>query len=111
MARSGRRGIEEPTAVNESELITAIRSRRCVRFRYRNGERIVEPYAFGINAGGTPVLRGYQIGGESTSRAKGWKLFRVDEIADLTLLDQRFAGSRQGYMRNDPAMAMICAEL
>lgn len=97
--------------INESDLVTAIHSRRCVRFRYRSGTRVVEPYAFGVNSGGVPILRGYQIGGESISRAKGWKLFRVKEISDLVLLDQRFASPRDGYMRNDPAMTMVYAEL
>jgi predicted DNA-binding transcriptional regulator YafY len=97
--------------MEESEISTAIHKRHMLRFWYDGGERVVEPYAFGVGDGGHPLLRAYQVSGYSTSREKGWKLFRVDEIENLTVLEDTFAGPRRGYLRNDPTMTLIYAEL
>ena len=98
-------------AIHEYELSAAIHGRRCVQFRYRGETRIIEPYAFGIDSGGRPILRGYEIGGDGDPHRPGWMLFHADEIADLSLLERSFAGAREGYLRNDPAMTKIYAEL
>jgi len=93
------------------EICDAIHKRRLLRFRYAPGLRVIEPYAYGANEAGHELLRGYQIEGESESRERGWKLFRVDEISELTTLDDEFAGPRLGYMRNDPSMTVIYCEI
>lgn len=93
------------------EIYTAIQQRRLLRFVYDSGTRIVEPYAYGVGDGGFDLLRAYQISGYSRSREHGWKLFRVREMTDITLLEDVFAGPRLGYMRNDPSMTKIYCEL
>ena len=95
----------------DSDLTTAIQGKRLVRFRYRDHERIVEPYAFGADDGGRPILRAYQTGGTSGSRNHGWKLFRVEEIKALEILEQTYDTPRTGYMRNDPSMTKIYSEV
>jgi predicted DNA-binding transcriptional regulator YafY len=89
----------------------AIHKRRLLQFSCEPGMRVVEPYAYGVNDGGHELLRAYQVSGESHSREVGWKLFRVDEMADLVILDESFQEARLGYMRNDPSMTMIYCEL
>ena len=93
------------------DICAAIHKRRLVRFSYDPGIRTVEPYAYGIGDGGRELLRGFQIAGGTRSREYAWKLFRVDEIRDLVVLDDTFEGPRDGYMRNDPSMTKIYCEL
>jgi predicted DNA-binding transcriptional regulator YafY len=104
-------GPREDAMSDESDLTTAIHGKRLIRFRYRDHERIVEPYAFGADDGSFPILRAYQTGGTSGSRDHGWKLFRVDEIKALEVLEETFDTPRTGYMRNDPTMTKIYCEI
>jgi predicted DNA-binding transcriptional regulator YafY len=93
------------------DICTAIHKRRLLQFRYEPGDRIVEPYAYGVGDGGRQLLRGYQLAGRSHSREEGWKLFRVEEMQDIVMLEDTFDAPRLGYMRNDPSMTKIYAEL
>lgn len=97
--------------MEDHEICDAIHRRRRVRFWYRGGIRMVEPYAYGAADGGHPVLRAYQVSGHSHSRQIGWKLFRVDEIREFAVLDETFDAPKDGYMRNDPTMTKIYCEL
>jgi len=94
-----------------SEICTAIHKRRRLQFRYDSGVRVVEPYAYGVGDGGRELLRAYQISGFSRSREQGWKLFHVDEMNDIQILEEGFEEPRLGYMRNDPSMTKIYCEL
>jgi predicted DNA-binding transcriptional regulator YafY len=98
-------------AIHEYELSSAIHGHRCIQFHYRGDTRIVEPCAFGVDASGAPILRAFEVGGEGDPHGRGWALFHVDEIADLSILGRTFAAPPDGYMRNDPAMTKIYAEL
>jgi hypothetical protein len=73
----------------------AIAEKRLVEFVYKEGRtRIVEPHDYGIRSG-VETLLGYQISGESRSRAPhGWKDFDVGGLHQLRVLERRFAGSR-----------------
>lgn len=93
------------------EICDAIHRRRRVRIWYRGGHRVVEPHVFGVGDGGGAFLRAYQVSGHTHSAERGWKLFRLDEIEEFTILDETFEGPRDGYMRNDPNMAKIYCEL
>lgn len=97
--------------MNEHELCDAIHRRRRVRFWYRGGMRTAEPYAYGVDDGGHPILRALQVSGYSRSRGHGWKLFRVEEIEEFRMLDETFPEPEEGYMRNDPAMTKIYCEI
>jgi hypothetical protein len=94
-----------------SEICRAIRKRKLLQFYCEPGDRIVEPYAYGVGPGGRELLRAFQRAGQSHSREEGWKVFHVDELQDILILDDGFEAPRLGYMRNDPAMTKIYAEL
>jgi hypothetical protein len=94
-----------------SDICTAIHKRRLLKFWYDSGVRIVEPYAYGVGEGGRELLRAYQISGVSHSREKGWKLFHVDEMHEIEILEEGFQKPRLGYMRNDPTMTKVFCEL
>jgi hypothetical protein len=91
-------------------ICTAIREHRRLRFDYGGGTRFVDPYAYGA-CETHELLRGYQVEGFSHSRTSGWKLFRVEEIANLAVLDQHFNVVKPGYMRNDPCLEVLYSEI
>ena len=94
-----------------SEICTAIHKRRLLQFYCEPGDRIVEPYVYGVGPGGRELLRAYQRAGQSHSREEGWKVFHVDELQDIFIRDDGFEAPRLGYMRNEPSMTKIYAEL
>jgi hypothetical protein len=93
-----------------SNICTAIREHRRLRFDYGGGSRLVDPYVYGA-CETHQLLRGYQVDGFSPSRARGWKLFRVEEIENLVVLDEQFSEVHIGYMRNDPSMEVVYSEI
>jgi len=50
-----------------SSICNAIQSMCVIKFYYNRKLRIVEPYCYGRSTSGNKVLRGYQIGGSSSS--------------------------------------------
>jgi predicted DNA-binding transcriptional regulator YafY len=76
------------------DLVRAITDKRLIEFAYRVGRtRIVEPHDYGIRRG-VECLLGFQISGESRTRAQGWKLFDIDQMRHLHVLERGFAGTR-----------------
>jgi predicted DNA-binding transcriptional regulator YafY len=86
-------------------VCAAIASKSTVSFTYSGTQRIVEPHSHGFAASGKELLRAYQTQGIGKSSAnEGWRLFAIDNILDLQLLDQSFAEPRRGFVPLDPAM-------
>lgn len=86
-------------------IIQAIRQRRVLRIAYGAGSRLIEPHVCGAGRAGQTLLRAFQTEGASASGApRAWKLFRVDRIAALELLDRTFPGPRPRFRRRDRAM-------
>jgi len=89
-------------------ICRAIQERQLVQFYYDGGHRLVEPHCYGESKDGNELLRAYQISGHSKSgRSEGWKLFRVDELSSLRIIDRSFSGPRPQYNPNDKAMASV----
>jgi len=93
-----------------SVICDAIHGRRRMAINYRGGRRVIEPYVYGASET-HELLRAYQLSGFSPSRERGWKLFRVEEISEPELLDEKFDSPQTGYMRNDPAMEVVYSEV
>ena len=86
-------------------ICRAINEHRLIELVYEWGSRTVELHAYGLNDNGHELLRCYQISGVSESGERhGWKLFRVDEIRRLAVLEETFSGPRHGYKRGDKAL-------
>ena len=94
------------------DLCTAITNRQLVSFEYDGHQRIVEPAAHGSQVTtGNAVLRGYQVGGTSSSSTPPlWDLFLVDKIRSFKILDQSFSEIPPGYRQDDKHID-ICCEL
>ena len=95
----------------DSTICSAIDSRSVISFYYNGGIRVAEPFCHGSGKQGQDLLRAYQIDGYSESgNSVGWKLFRVDQMADVEKIDKQFSGSRPLYDPSDSAMRVIhCA--
>jgi hypothetical protein len=89
----------------------AIEGRHLLGFMYHGMQRVVEPHTYGLDARGRKVLVGYQVAGEASEPLPGWRSFREKEMADLTLLEQKFYAARPGYRYNDGAFRTILGQL
>ena len=86
-------------------ISAAINERKLIELDYEPGYRIIEPHAYGFSKDGNELLRAYQLEGASASgEHENWKLFRVDRITQLAVLDQHFDHPRPGYRQGDSAM-------
>jgi hypothetical protein len=91
-------------------ICEAIHKRRQLRIAYGGGQRVIEPYVYGASEA-HELLRAYQVSGFSLSRERGWKIFHVEDITEIAMLDEQIGEPRQGYMRNDPCMEVVYCEI
>ncbi len=92
-----------------NELIkNAIEHKRLLRFYYDDGLRVVEPFCYGLSSAGHQVLRAYQVAGYSKSGPPvGWRLYKLSDMKNIALADERFEIIRPGYNPNDSGMTQI----
>jgi hypothetical protein len=74
-------------------LWQAIEQRRMIRLVYHRKERLVEPHDHGVLNGAVQLLE-YQVAGYSSRPLPNWILMKVNEMADLEVLEKTFAGGR-----------------
>lgn len=61
-----------------------------VVFHYDGSDRLVAPFVLGVSSEGNPLLRGYQIEGNSLSgKGAGWRVFQISKMENLDN-DQEF---------------------
>jgi predicted DNA-binding transcriptional regulator YafY len=77
----------------DSLIRSAIQNKQLIRFEYKGKERIVEPHDYGVQ-NGIVRLFGWQLGGHSSGRIPGWRIFDVEGIANCNVLERHFAGNR-----------------
>lgn len=75
-------------------LREAIKTQHLIRFQYKNQERIAEPHDYGIQNGIVRLFR-YQVGGRSSGKLPGWRMFDVPGMRDCKMLEKEFAGNRE----------------
>ena len=95
----------------KSDVENAIRDMKCIEFFYEGFPRIVEPHCCGISFRGNYIVRAFQFGGSSSSGKLGWRLFDIDKIQNLIILDGYFNHTRSDYTRGDKNMQRIIVEL
>jgi hypothetical protein len=112
------------------KISVAIKDKRLMKIYYMNespGERIIEPFAMGINKNGNWCVRAW-IHSESLSHSfphgknrdsltwkPGWRMFRIDHIRtanyvkdpDPKVKYKRFDGKRPKYNPRDKDMAPV----
>lgn len=84
-----------------------IAERRLLSFIYHGTPRIVLPVVHGGAS-----LRGYQVGGHSTSGdLPDWRTFALSKVSDCEVLSERFIGVPPGYDPDDPQLRDIHCQL
>lgn len=73
--------------VQADKVIDAIKKRYEVKITYAadddkkgQGERIIQPVAYGTTKAGNPVIRAFQPYGDTKTKTPKWKFFRLDRI-------------------------------
>ena len=95
-----------------TELLSkAVTDRKVVAFDYDEQPRLVEPHALGVNKKGQFVLRAFQVTGGSATESVAWKLFTVEKMVNVQVLDLQSHAPRPGYKVGDRAMVTVLAEL
>lgn len=95
-----------------TKIISAIENMNVIEFHYNGHWRVVEPHAYGVTPKGNEVLRAYQKDGTSDSgKVPDWRLFSVNKIEGLKIIDDTFSKPRLGYKVGDSAMSEIYCEL
>lgn len=96
----------------EDIIIEAIENRNLLEFNYDGHYRVVEPHTYGIFKNGSEKLAAFQVDGTSDKGdVPDWKLFTVEKINGLGILEDTFNGTRPGYRQGDSRMVEIHAEL
>ena len=89
----------------------AIQHKQKILIMYKGLPRVFEPHVYGAAKNGTTFIRGYQVGGESTSSDLGWRILDVNKIQAITLIEnQYFENGRKGYAA-DPLITTVYAAI
>lgn len=90
----------------------AIKKKQILMVCYKGLPRMIEAYVYGANSAGREFVRGYQIGGTSCTDEFGWKILDIKKIQAVTVIpEQHFAKPRQGYVKNDPFITTVYAQV
>lgn len=100
--------------VNVDNINKAIDDKIRIKIFYRGdkniaaGQRTVEVYAYGLSSAGNPVMRAFQLAGDTQTEMPDWKLFRVDRISRWVETNQRFDQPRPKFNPNgDRSMSTV----
>ena len=88
-------------------ICEAIRQRARLQFVYNGRSRVVEPYCHGVSTKGADVLRAIQVRGASSSGFGFGKLWYIENMEDLRMLDETFTPDDPNYNPDDSAMKQI----
>lgn len=64
-----------------STILAAMDWPHLIIFSYGESDRVVAPFVIGISSEGNPLLRGYQLEGNSRSgKSEGWRIFQINKM-------------------------------
>jgi predicted DNA-binding transcriptional regulator YafY len=79
-------------------LCGAIHGKRLLEFRYRDEQlRVVEPHQVGETSDGRELVLAWLVRVQNGSDQNGWRLFRMAEVRDLRILEERFGDPRPDF--------------
>jgi hypothetical protein len=95
------------------DICSAIKNHQYIEFQYEGHHRKVIPYAYGSHVTTkNKVMRGLQIAGSSSSgKFDIPKLFDVDKILSLKVLEETFKEIPEEYRQGDEHIYPIVCEL
>lgn len=92
-------------------IISAIESRKEIKFTYSGLPRVAQPAAIGESSKGNVVLRCYQTQGGHITPGHEWDLCTVSNIKELEITADTFLANPPKYKRGDRHMRRIYAQL
>ena len=112
----------QPSRSIREMIEQAIKEKKVITIKYKDGpivlagHRTIEPHAFGTATSGNEVLRAWlkegvsKTGRSGKSPEPGWRLFRLDRIKSVEILDEDFK-TRPGYNSQDSRIVEFAAKL
>ncbi|CEG06921.1 hypothetical protein BN961_00300 [Afipia felis] len=83
-----------------------------LRFLHNSQDRIVEIHTVGFSKKNAPIMRAWQVsGGSQSGSPTPWRIFQLDEVRDVKVLDIKSHAPRPGYRRGDPSIDRIVCEI
>ena len=101
--------------VNVDNINKAIDDKIVIKIFYKAdeniaaGQRTIEVYAYGLSLAGNPVIRAFQLAGDTQSEKLDFKLFKINNISRWVETKQRF-NPRPEYKKGDKNMLTIYKE-
>lgn len=92
-------------------IVSAIRDRRVLAIQAEQGERRVEPHAFGLDHVGKAILLCYDVSAPAAAGRRGWALLAVNERMDIIPQDEWFSRARSGYRRDDTGLCSVVEQV
>jgi len=91
----------------------AIAQKRRLKLYYAGYSRIVEPYAFGLDANGQSLLLCFQFGiqGNDMRAPNNWGFVHPEQLVSMKLLEESFDRFQSGYIRNHPAFHTVLIQV
>lgn len=102
----------QPGIGRDPLIISAIRRKSVLRFRYNGKLRTVEPQTYGLSTTGREVLHAYERSTRNGSKRSGMaKLFDLEKISRLRETGQTFQAALPAHNPVDSAMVEVFATL
>ena len=95
----------------DEQLRFAITNKRLVKLSYKESLRVVEPHDYGVQKGAVRLLAYQQQSLGPRKSEPGWRLFDVEKIEDLAVLDAAFKGSRGASHQNHHVWDVVYARV
>lgn len=89
--------------VQSNKIVDAIKKKHEAVIDYNDGaegDRYIEPVAYGLSTSGNPVVRAFQTDGPTKTGNDDWKLFRLDRITKWDTRNDTSFDEPPGYNPN-----------
>lgn len=77
-------GLDLVTKFKIWTILEAMAWPQLIIFKYGESDRVVAPFVLGLSSEGNPLLRGFQLEGNSRSgKVGGWRVFQIRKMENL----------------------------
>jgi hypothetical protein len=96
----------------DRKVVLAIQEKTILNLIYPGYSRTVEPHAYGLDRHGEALLLCFQTAASRREAGDaGWKCLRLKEASSVSGTAQRFSRPQSGYIRNNPVLHTIFAQI
>jgi len=75
---------EGETLIKIQTILDAMDWPQLIIFKYGDSDRVVAPFVVGVSSEGNPLMRGYQLEGNSRSgKGAGWRVFQIYKMENV----------------------------